>query len=272
MNDADVARLLREVAQGLVGVEDALEALKQGPLRVDDTGAATLDVHRKLRLGLGEVVYGQGKTVAQILDIVERLSRDGEPILVTRLNPEKLDAVETSFPGARINRVARTALIHPPAAKDSSSGEPFVAIVCAGTSDLPVVEEACEACLTMEVAYETVLDVGVAGVHRLFHHLPLLRAAAAVVVVAGMDGALPSVVGGLVPGPVIGVPTSVGYGVSLGGLSALLTMLNSCAPGVTVTNIDAGFSGAVAACKIVRARRGLEVEDSVPFEEVESTS
>ena len=253
MNGHDVARLLQEVAQGLVPVEEALEQLRQGPFRSDETSFATPDFHRHLRLGLGEVVYGEGKTVSQILEIVERLAQASDPVLVTRLDTERLDAMEAAYPSARLNRTARTALVHAPHPKDASSGEPFVAVVSAGTSDQPVVEEACELCVAMNVAREKVTDVGVAGVHRMVNVLPLLRKATAIVVVAGMDGVLPSVVGGLVGRPVIGVPTSVGYGASLGGLSALFTMLNSCAPGVTVTNIDAGFSGAVAACTIVRA-------------------
>ena len=252
MNEEDVARLLRHVAQGLVGTQEALEILKRGPLGLDESESSTLDLNRRLRLGLGEVVFGEGKTAADIQDIVSRLARDGEPVLVTRIDETKADALEAAFPRARINRLARTALIHPPEPKDSTSGEPFVALVSAGTSDQPVLEEARETCLAMDVAVEVMVDVGVAGLHRLVHHLATLRSAAAVVVVAGMDGVLPSVVGGLVPGPVIGVPTSVGYGSSMGGLAALLTMLNSCAPGVVVTNVDAGFSGAVAACNIVR--------------------
>jgi NCAIR mutase (PurE)-related protein len=260
VNDHDLARLLREVAQGLVPVNDALEQLQQGPFRSDVTPFATPDFHRHVRLGLGEVVYGEGKTVSQILEIVERLSQPGEPVLVTRLDTERLDAVEAAYPKARLNRTGRTALVNSPVPKDASSGEPFVTVVSAGTSDQPVVEEACEVCVAMNVAYEKVTDVGVAGVHRMVNALPLLRKAAAIVVVAGMDGALPSVIGGLVGRPVIGVPTSVGYGASLGGLSALFTMLNSCAPGVTVTNIDAGFSGAVAACHIVRGVREAEAD------------
>jgi NCAIR mutase (PurE)-related protein len=260
VNGHDLARLLQEVAQGLVPVTDALEQLQQGPFRSDETSFATPDFHRRLRLGMGEVVYGEGKTVSQILEIVERLSQSGEPVLVTRLDTERLDAVEAAYPKARLNRTGRTALVNSLVSKDASSGEPFVAVVSAGTSDQPVVEEACEVCVAMNVAYEKVTDVGVAGVHRMVNALPLLRKAAAIVVVAGMDGALPSVIGGLVGRPVIGVPTSVGYGVSLGGLSALFTMLNSCAPGVTVTNIDAGFSGAVAACNIVRGVREADAD------------
>lgn len=253
MNDADVARLLREVAEGVVEVEAALEVLRQGPLHVDEAGTATLDLHRRMRLGLGEVVFGEGKSIEQILDILERLAQQGGPVLVTRLDDGKLRGIEAAVPNARINRVARTAMVHAPVPKDASSGEPFVAIVSAGTSDQPVVEEARETCLAMDVPVESMVDVGVAGLHRLIQHLPMLRRAAAVIVVAGMDGVLPSVVGGLVPGPVFGVPTSIGYGANLGGVAALLTMLNSCAPGVMVTNIDAGFSAAVAASNVARS-------------------
>ena len=253
MSEEDLARLLAQVAQGSVSVADAVHELQRGPFREDPTDSATPDHHRRIRLGLGEVVYGEGKTIPQILEIVERLAHGGEPVLVTRLDGARLDALETAYPEVRLNRLGRTALLNAPEPRDSSAGEPFVAIVSAGTSDLPVVEEAAEACLAMDVPCERVTDVGVAGVHRTLQHLPLLQRAAAVVVVAGMDGALPSVIGGLVGAPVIGVPTSVGFGASLGGISALLTMLNSCAPGVTVTNIDGGFTGAVAACKIVRS-------------------
>lgn len=262
MNEGDVARLLDQVAQGLVGTGEAREILERGPLGLDESEFATLDLNRRLRLGLGEVVFGEGKTVAQIRDIVDRLSRDGEPVLVTRIDETKADVLEASYPRARINHTARTALIHPPEPKDSTSGEPFVALVSAGTSDGPVLEEARETCLAMDVAVETMVDVGVAGLHRLLQHLPTLRRATAVVVVAGMDGVLPSVVGGLVPGPVIGVPTSVGYGSGAGGIAALLTMLNSCSPGVLVTNIDAGFSGAVAACNIVRTISSADRPDT----------
>jgi len=272
VNDEDVARLLREVAQGLVEVEEALEILKQGPLHVDDEGTATLDLHRRLRLGLGEVVFGEGKTTQQILEILDRLAQHGGPVLVTRLDDGKLRAIEAALPAARINPVARTALVHPPIPKDASSGEPFVAIVSAGTSDQPVVEEARETCLAMDVPVESMVDVGVAGLHRLIRHLPVLRRAAAVVVVAGMDGVLPSVVGGLVPGPVFGGPTSIGYGANLGGLGALLTMLNSCAPGVMVTNIDAGFSAAVAACNVARAVARAADQRSAPREDLEASS
>lgn len=261
MNENDLVHLLRNVALGTVPVADAVERLKQGPFNTDATPFATPDFHRRLRLGLGEVVYGEGKTASQVLEIVERLSREANPVLATRLDAEKLDVLRGAFPDARLNRMARTALVHAPDPKDASSGEPFVAVVSAGTSDQPVVEEACEACVAMDVAFEKVTDVGVAGMHRMVAHLPLLRKAAAIVVVAGMDGVLPSVIGGLVGRPVIGVPTSVGYGASMGGLSALFTMLNSCAPGVTVTNIDAGFSGAVAACNIVRVMRESNAAD-----------
>ena len=252
MNGDELTRLLETVVQGRVPVAEAVERLKQGPFRNESSPFATPDFHRRLRLGLSEVVYGERKTVSQIVDIVGRLSRDGSPVLITRLEEDRLDAVREALPGMRINTAARTAIVHAPVPKDASSGEPFVAVVSGGTSDAPVVEEACEVCVTMNVAFEKVTDVGVAGLHRVTHHLPTLRESAVVVVVAGMDGALPSVVGGLVGRPVIGVPTSVGYGASLGGISALLTMLNSCAPRVTVTNIDNGFSAAVAACNIVR--------------------
>lgn len=252
MNEEQVMHLLELVAAGDMDVAEAVSQLKDGPLRDDVTGFATPDYHRRLRMGLAEVVYAEHKSAAQVLEIVRELARGGAPILVTRIDEAKQRQLAAELPDARINSVARTLLFNAPARKDVSDDEPFVAIVAAGTSDLHVVEEAADVCLAMEVAFEKIVDVGVAGLHRVVQQLPTLRRAAAVVVVAGMDGVLPSVVGGLIDKPVIGVPTSVGYGASLGGVAALLTMLNSCAPGVTVTNIDNGFCAGVAACKIAR--------------------
>jgi len=253
VKEADLRKLMQQVADGEVPPGDAVSHLRSGPFRTGTTESVSPDYHRRLRLGMSEVVYGEFKTTEQTLTIVEKLAAaEDTPILVTRIDDERQAALGKAFPGGRSNGSARTYMVNPPQPRARSAGEPFVAIVSAGTSDFRVVEEAAEVCLAAGVAYERVGDVGVAGLHRMLDKLPVLQEAAAIVVVAGMDGVLPSVVAGMVGRPVIGVPTSVGYGANLGGIAALLTMLNSCAPGVTVTNIDNGFSAAVAACKIVR--------------------
>ena len=258
MTPEDLRDLLDGVARGELSPEDVARQLTDGPLRQDELDFATLDHHRNLRQGLGEVVYGEGKTVEETVEIAARLSVSGTPVLLTRLDAEKLSAIEERFPQARLNSRARTALVNPPEEKgpDGTTGEGelhFVAVVSGGTSDLPVAEEAVEVCVAMGVPVFRIYDVGVAGLHRILQKLPRLREAAAVVVVAGMEGALPSVVGGLVASPVFAVPTSVGYGASFKGLSALLAMLNSCAPGVTVSNIDNGLSAGIAAGRVVKA-------------------
>ena len=253
MKADDLKALLESVATGTASVEEAAQRLKEGPLRQDEMAFATLDHHRHLRQGLAEVVYGEGKTLEEILQIAERLAAQGVPILMTRLDPEKIAALENQFPDARVNGRGRTFLIHPPEERGAGSGTPFVAVVSGGTADLPVAEEAVEVCVAMEVPVHRIYDVGVAGLHRVLSKVDRLREASAVVVVAGMEGALPSVVGGLVSSPVFAVPTSVGYGASFHGLAALLAMLNSCAPGVTVSNIDNGFSAGIAAARVAKA-------------------
>jgi NCAIR mutase (PurE)-related protein len=199
------------------------------------------------------VVYGESKSAEQIVAIAAELARPGNPVLVTRLDPVKEAALAARFPEGRANRAARTFIVHASAALAPSPSEPHVAILAAGTADVPVAEEACEVCVAMGTAFARHYDVGVAGLHRLLSKSEALGAATALVVVAGMEGALPSVVAGLLGRPVFAVPTSVGYGASFGGVAALLAMLNSCAPGVTVANIDNGFSAAFAACQVVRA-------------------
>jgi len=248
--------LLDGVVNGLLTSDEAAERLMWGPFRRTELSFANLDHHRSLRHGVGEVVFGEGKTVAQLLTIVEHLSEDGQCVLSTRLDESKRRALSERFPDARVNEAARTATVNAPAAKGASSGEPFVAVLAAGTADLPVAEEATETLVAMNVAHERVYDVGVAGLHRLLRRLEEVNSAVALVVAAGMDGALPSVVSGLVARPVFAVPTSIGYGASLGGVAALLAMLNSCAPGVTVSNIDNGFSAAFAAAGVVRVAMG----------------
>lgn len=252
MTPEELRILMEAVARGEVTPSQAEERLKEGPLRQEELGFATLDHHRSIRQGLAEVVYGEGKTVKETVEIAVRLSEPGVPILLTRLDAEKMAALEARFTDGRTNHRARTFLVNPPVETGPGQGRHFVAVVSAGTSDMPVAEEAAEVCVSMSVPIQRFYDVGVAGLHRILSKAPQLREATAVVVAAGMEGALPSVVGGLVSAPVFAVPTSVGYGASFKGLAALLGMLNSCAPGVTVSNIDNGLSAGIAAARVVK--------------------
>jgi len=234
---------------------DALAGFR--PLSAE-LGDATLDLDRRRRCGFPEVVYGEGKPVETLERIFRRLLADGVEVLATRVSADKAAALRPAFPELRYNEVARTLRI--PGATPEATGERAdrvgrVVVVTAGTSDLPVAEEARETLDCMGVEVERVQDVGVAGPHRLPAQLDRFRGAHAVVVVAGMEGALPSVVGGYVDCPVVGVPTSVGYGANFQGLSALLSMLNSCAANVVVVNIDAGFKGGYVAGMIARGKR-----------------
>lgn len=269
MTPEELDRLLQGVADGTLSRAEAARRLKEGPLRTDELSFATLDHHRALRQGLAEVVYGHGKSSEETVEIAQRLAASGVPVLLTRLSPPQNGALRECFPEARFNARAKTCLVNAPEEKGPGSGAPFVAVVSGGTADQPVAEEAVEVCVAMEVAVERIYDVGVAGLHRVLSKVESLREAAAVVVVAGMEGALPSVVGGLVSCPIFAVPTSVGYGASFQGLAALLAMLNSCAPGVTVANIDSGFSAGVAAGRVVKglvSRRGPGSNPTVPRE------
>ncbi|MFM9079689.1 MAG: nickel pincer cofactor biosynthesis protein LarB, partial [Opitutaceae bacterium] len=252
MSEAELRQLLDDVRVGARSADEALQHLRSGPFRTTNLGFAQVDHHRRLRQGLGEVIFGEGKTAAQVIAIAAEAGQAG---LITRLQPEKSAEVAARFPGARVNAAARTVTLHAPAPAAPRPGEPHVVVAAAGTSDLPVAEEAAEVCVAMAIPHVTVYDIGVAGIHRLLARADTLQAATALVVVAGMEGALPSVVAGLLGRPVFAVPTSVGYGANFGGLSALLAMLNCCAPGVTVTNIDNGFSAGFAACQVVRAVR-----------------
>lgn len=258
MNENDLLTLLEEVVSGVMEPRAAAERLKRGPFKQTDLGFANLDHHRAIRHRIGEVIYGESKTIEQILAIVDEFAAHRVPVLVTRLSEQKRAELRERFPDGRENAAARTFTVNAPLEKSlptqRSLNEPFVGILAAGTSDLPVAEEAVEVCVAMGVAFERVYDVGVAGIHRLLGKVDNLQKATALVVVAGMEGALPSVVAGLLGSkPIFAVPTSVGYGASFGGVSALLTMLNSCGPGVTVSNIDNGFSAAFAACNVVGA-------------------
>lgn len=247
MRPETLSALLDDVAAGRVRPQDALERLKTLPF--DDLEFARVDQHRALRCGFAEVVFGQGKTPEQVAAIFARLAAAGHDVLATRVTPEAVACIRAALPAAEHHELARIALFRqrPPLLAD-----PPIAICCAGTADLPVAEEARLTAEMLGQQTTRLYDVGVAGLHRLLAHSAALRAARVLVVVAGMEGALPSVVGGLVDAPVIAVPTSVGYGASFGGLAALLAMLNSCASGVSVVNIDNGFGAGYQAALINR--------------------
>jgi pyridinium-3,5-biscarboxylic acid mononucleotide synthase len=247
MRRARVRDLLAQVADGSLAVDRALDSLALEP--TESLGFATIDHHRALRQGFPEVVYGGGKTPDQIVAIAERIAERGDGVLVTRLAPEAVQPLTTAIPGIEHNALAGTAFLRPPTPAPISVSS--VLIVTAGTSDLPVAEEAAVTADAMSCRAERLTDVGVAGIHRLLSRREVLDQAGVIIVVAGMDGALASVVGGLVRKPVIAVPTSIGYGAAFQGLAPLLTMLNSCAAGVTVVNIDNGFGAAVAAARIL---------------------
>jgi len=244
-----VRDVLHQVADGVLDVSQALDALSFEP--AESLGFATIDHHRALRQGFPEVIYGAGKSADQICDIASRIAGRGDGVLVTRIASEAAELLQASLDGVELNAVARTAFR--PGTEPAPLGNGTVAIVTAGTSDLPVAEEAAVTLAALGNCATRITDVGVAGIHRVLARREDLAAARVVIVVAGMDGALPSVVGGLVAAPVIAVPTSVGYGASFHGIAALLTMLNSCASGVTVVNIDNGFGAAVAASRITHS-------------------
>lgn len=244
--------LLDAVAAGTLSPTDAAKRLETLPF--ESLEHATLDHHRALRCGFPEVIFGLGKTPAQIAAIFDRLAAHGGNVLATRVAPEAAKLVKRRHRAAVHEPLARTITLRQ-RPSTAAADDPFVAIVCAGTADTPVAEEARVTCEIMDRRTETFYDVGVAGIHRLLSRVERLRDAAAIVVVAGMEGALPSVVGGLVAAPVIAVPTSVGYGASFGGLAALLTMLNSCASGVSVVNIDNGFGAGYQAARIADPAR-----------------
>ena len=244
-----VRDLLQQVADGTVTPEQALQHLSEQPM--ESLEFATIDHHRALRQGFPEVIYGAGKTSGQIVAIAEKIAEHSGGFLATRLTDEAMASLTSRFPSVEINALGRTAWLRP--AESPPSGRGTIAIVTAGTSDLPVAEECAVSACALGNQISRITDVGVAGLHRLLAKRNDLYQASVVIVIAGMDGALPSVVGGLVHVPVIAVPTSVGYGASFGGIAALLSMLNSCAAGVTVVNIDNGFGAAMAASRINHA-------------------
>ena len=249
MKRNDLLKILSEVERG--GLSPAAAAERLASLPFEDLGHARVDHHRSLRSGLPEVIYAAGKTQEQTLAIFGSLLADGVDVLVTRVEPGTANALVSAYPRAVHNLTARTVSLRQTPESEGSKGH--IAVVCAGTSDLPVAEEAAVTAETFGARVSRMYDVGVAGLHRLLAVRSELTEANVVVVCAGMEGALPSVVGGLVGVPVIAVPTSVGYGGSFGGATALLGMLNSCSPNVTVVNIDNGFGAAYTAVLIARA-------------------
>ena len=237
MNIQKIEDLLKKVKLGKTSIDEAMVQLKSLPF--EDLGYAKIDHHRSLRKGFPEVIWGEGKTSGQILSIMKELKRKGQNILITRLEERKAKTVQKTFPKSQYYPRSKvlTYLTHPV----KLDGKGTILVITAGTTDIPVAEEAVVTAQFMGNRVETLYDVGVAGIHRLLSERTRLETARVLIVVAGMEGALPSVVGGLVDRPVIAVPTSIGYGTSFGGITALLAMLNSCSSGVAVVNIDNGF-------------------------------
>ncbi len=249
MQPEHIQKLLEQVKSGQLEISDAMEKLKHLPF--EDLGFANVDHHRQIRRGFPEVIFCPGKTTEQIIEIFDSLAQRGNNVLATRAEQHVFDAMVASkrIPNVRYEKLARAIVLEQ---KDLPKSKSILPIVTAGTADIPVASEAQVTAEIMGQRTELICDVGVAGLHRLFKHIPKLQQANIIIVVAGMEGALASVLGGLVSCPVIAVPTSIGYGVSFHGLSALLTMLNSCASGISVVNIDNGFSAAVTATLINR--------------------
>ncbi|HEY2408091.1 MAG TPA: nickel pincer cofactor biosynthesis protein LarB [Polyangiaceae bacterium] len=243
--------LLEAVKGGSLDLEQALERLRTLPF--SDLGYARVDHHRALRHGIAEVVLAEGKSDEHLLGIVERLVAAGDNVLVTRLRPTSAQFVKNAVPAFEYAAIARTGSLVQRAVAERVN-EP-VAVITAGTSDIPVAEEALETLRMFGLPAQRFFDVGVAGIHRLVGSLDEIARAPAAIVVAGMEGALPSVVGGLIGAPIVAVPTSVGYGTALGGFTALLGMLTSCASGITVVNIDNGFGAAMAVGRMLSAQR-----------------
>jgi NCAIR mutase (PurE)-related protein len=245
MNRSQIEALLKAVNENQTSVEDALDRLRDLPF--EDMGFAKLDHHRALRTGMPEVIFASGKTTGQVSQIFARMAKAGGNVLATRASQECYDAVSSIEPRAAYHEVARAITLEQ---TQAPKGKGSVCVVCAGTSDLPVAEEAAVTARLMGNCVEVIADVGVAGIHRLLAQKQSLQTARVLIVCAGMEGALPTVVAGLVNAPVLAVPTSVGYGASFGGVAALLGMLNTCSPNVSVVNIDNGFGAACIASLI----------------------
>lgn len=248
MNIKKLESLLKGVKEGRIGIEDAINKLKSLPF--EDLEFVKIDHHRTLRKGFPEVIFGEGKSIEEIIIIMKRLKEMGQNILITRLDSNKAKAIKKIFKKSSYHPRSRvlTYLTHP----IEMEGKGTILVITAGTTDIPVAEEAALTAKFMGNHVETIYDVGIAGIHRLLFKREQLEKASVLIVVAGMEGALPSVVGGLVGKPVIAVPSSVGYGTSFGGIAALLAMLNSCASGVAVVNIDNGFGAGYIASLINR--------------------
>ena len=247
MGERWLTDLLKKVRSGDLSLKEAVRQLSVLPY--EDMMHTKLDHHRSLRMGFPEVIFGPGKTAEQMVSIAVRMAAHSDRVLITRVDPDAFRAVKRKLPDAVYNAHARAIIIDRTAQKAGKTG---ITIVTGGTADIPVAEEAAVTAELMGNDVERIFDVGVAGIHRLFDHLGQLRGAKVIVAVAGMDGVLPAVLGGLVTCPVIAVPTSVGYGANFKGIAPLLTMLNSCAPGVAVVNIDGGFNAGYLAGLINR--------------------
>jgi hypothetical protein len=245
MDRVQIEALLNEVRSGISSVAEAVERLRGLPF--EDLGFAKIDHHRALRTGMPETIFAASKTPGQVVAIFARMVKAGGNVLATRATREAFDAVRLAEPRAEYHEMARAITLQQ---SEPAAGKGTIAVVCAGTSDLPVAEEAAVTARMMGNAVELVADVGVAGIHRLLAQQQILQSARVLIVCAGMEGALPTVVAGLVNAPVVAVPTSVGYGASFGGVAALLGMLNTCAPNVSVVNIDNGFGAASIASLI----------------------
>lgn len=239
MNKEDIKSLLEDVRENRINIDKALEKLQDLPFK--DLGFALIDNHREIRVGYPEIIYCEGKTANQVREIIKFMLTKNNNILGTRADEDMYNAVKEICEEVEYNKLGRTLTIKK---KEQPLTDSYIAIVAAGTSDLPVVEEAYETAKILGNRVKKITDVGVAGIHRLFSKLDVIRGAKVIIVIAGMEGALASVIGGLVDKPVIAVPTSVGYGANFKGVAALLSMLNSCASGVSVVNIDNGFGAA----------------------------
>lgn len=242
MDKQEILKLLASLEKGESSQEKVADILSSAGM--DSLGYAVIDTDRSSRTGIPEVIYSAGKTPQQVAEIAERMNERGIPVLATRADEEMYEAVKEKIPGAIYDEMAK-AIIYQPEKPELADG--YIAVVSAGTSDMPVSEEAAITAEFLGNRVERIYDVGVAGIHRLFHRLDVIRGASVVIVAAGMEGALASVVGGMVDKPIIGIPCSTGYGANFGGVSALLSMLNSCAAGVSVVNIDNGFGAACQA-------------------------
>ncbi|MFN2175155.1 MAG: nickel pincer cofactor biosynthesis protein LarB [Anaerolineales bacterium] len=241
---------------GKISLEEALEYLKVLPY--EDIGSAVIDFHRSLRTGLPEVIFSQNKNPDQIIGIIQSSLKFNNRVLATRVSPEMAEEILKKLPKAEYDSQSRLVKIRPDEPEIPEITSLYVLVITGGTSDIPVAEEAAQTLEFFNIHVERAYDVGVAGVHRLLDKIELLQNAGAIICIAGMEGALTSVVAGLVSCPVVGVPTSVGYGANFGGLSALLAMLNSCAPGVAVVNIDNGFGAAQFVYSILNLQEGRE--------------